>query len=615
MTSRNAFEKNTLRLLLVPALAVGLAVGCSPAKGGGGSSGGSTGNSSSQSNGGSSSSSSSSSSGGSSGGSKSSSSSSSSGGSSGGSSSSGGSAGGSNSSSSGSGAGGSAGGSSSSGSGSEAGSTGSTGANPPGWYMTKDWNVTSADWHGCVWTGIDSTVTGTTTSIAPKDFTAATKEGGPYNVKGTVFNDYNSVAILGFDLNDTPKGSDQCSNAKRDPKAPGPPEVAFPSGATGIAFNWAQNSSTRVRIQIQQADGATNAKHQWCYNITDASGKSFAPFAKFNTKCWGSETDPNNPIGTYYTADGSPKISSIMFMIAGDKNKLSPYDFTINGFAPGTSADQAPGDATGSCGKQTGTIGSTTASKEASMMRAKVSGADCKQYIVQNNNWGNATGSTQTIDFVGNSFKVITSTGSGSGAPASFPSLFIGQNGDTAAGTYLTTDSGLPKQLSAMTSAQSTLKWGGKSSGNFNTTYDIWFSKTSTLPATYNDGISGLLMIWLYKPSGQQPIGSVKRQATIGGGSYDVWVGPRGTQSSGTDESGRPVVSYVAKSTMSSFSGDLKAFFDDAVKNGDADKSAGGTSQAFSNSWYLTDVFGGFEIWSGGDGVGLQVTEFSAVIK
>jgi hypothetical protein len=437
-------------------------------------------------------------------------------------------------------------------------------------------------------------------------------------VKGTVFNDYNSVAILGFDLNDTPKGTtDQCSNAKRDPKAPGPPEVAFPSDATGIAFNWAQNSSTRVRIQIQQADGATNPKHQWCYNITDASGKSFAPFSKFNTKCWGSATDANNPLGTYYTDDGSPKISSIMFMIAGDKNKLSPYDFTINGFAPGTSAADAPGDATASCGKQTGTIGSTTASKEASMMRAKVSGADCKQYIVQNNNWGNATGSTQTIDFVGNSFKVITSTGSpgGGGEPASFPSLFIGQNGDTAAGTYLTTDSGLPKQLSGMTSAQSTLKWGGKSSGNFNTTYDIWFSKTSTLPATYNDGISGLLMIWLYKPGNQQPIGSIKRQATIGGTSYNVWVGPRNTQSSGTDDSGRPVVSYVATSTMSSFSGDLKAFFDDAVKNGEADKSAGGTSQAFSNSWYLTDVFGGFEIWSGGDGVGLQVTEFTAVIK
>jgi hypothetical protein len=92
-------------------------------------------------------------------------------------------------------------------------------------------------------------------------------------------------------------------------------------------------------------------------------------------------------------------------------------------------------------------------------------------------------------------------------------------------------------------------------------------------------------------------------------------VGPRGTQSAGTDDSGRPVVSYVAKSTVSSFSGDLKAFFDDAVKNGDADKSAGGTSQAFSSSWLLTDVFGGFNFWSAVDGVGLTADEFTVSIK
>src|SRR5207248_476561 len=52
-----------------------------------------------------------------------------------------------------------------------------TGANPPGYYMTKDWGVTSVDWHGCVWTGIDSTVAGSTTSVSPQDFTNASKEG------------------------------------------------------------------------------------------------------------------------------------------------------------------------------------------------------------------------------------------------------------------------------------------------------------------------------------------------------------------------------------------------------------------------------------------------------
>ena len=466
--------------------------------------------------------------------------------------------------------------------------------------MTKDWSVTSVDWHGCVWTGIDSTVAGSTTSITPKDFTSAAKEGGPYNVKGTVFNDYNSVAILGFDLNDTPKGtSDQCSNAKRDPKAAGPTAVAFPSDATGIAFNWAQNSSTKVRIQIQEADGATTPTHQWCYNITDTSGKSFAPFSKFNTKCWGTAGSTTNPLGTYYTDDGSPKISSVMFMIAGSTT-LSPYDFTINGFAPGKSAADAPGTASTVCGTQTGTVGSTTPGKDASMMRAKVSGTDCKQYIVQNNNWGNPTGSFQTLSFVGNSFKVTDMNGTGSSAPASFPSIYIGQNGDLANGTYLTTDSNLPIQISAIKSANSTFKWTG-SGGDYNATYDIWFAKTPPASGVvYNDGISGLLMVWLYKPGSRQPIGSVVRQATIGGQDFDVWAGPRGNTSTGTDAAGRPVISYVAKNTVNNFSANLKLFFDDAVSKAD---SSNGITQTFSSSWYLTDVFGGFEIWSNGKGL------------
>jgi len=42
------------------------------------------------------------------------------------------------------------------------------------------------------------------------------------------------------------------------------------------------------------------------------------------------------------------------------------------------------------------------------------------------------------------------------------------------------------------------------------------------------------------------------------------------------------------------------------VTNGNADMSAGGgITQAFSSSWWLTDVFAGFEIWNGSDAKGL----------
>ena len=33
-----------------------------------------------------------------------------------------------------------------------------------------------------------------------------------------------------------------------------------------------------------------------------------------------------------------------------------------------------------------------------------------------------------------------------------------------------------------------------------------------------------------------------------------------------------------------------------------------------NSSWYLTDVFAGFEIWSGGKGGNLSVDEFKAVV-
>jgi hypothetical protein len=242
------------------------------------------------------------------------------------------------------------------------------------------------------------------------------------------------------------------------------------------------------------------------------------------------------------------------------------------------------------------------------MQRVAVQGTDCKKYIVQNNNWGNQTGSTQIIDYLGSSFTVKSSSGSGGDAPASFPSIYVGANGQIANGTFDTwTDTGLPKTIGSIGTAQTKFEWSGKSGGNFNSCYDVWFAKSSPKAGSYDDAISGFLMVWLYKPSGQVPIGKVVRTANIAGHQWDVWVGPRGNTKTGTDDAQRPVVSYVSKDgSLGSLSFDLKAFMSDAVAKGSEDKSAGGTSQAFIDGWYLTDVFAGFEIWTGSDGVGLK---------
>jgi hypothetical protein len=501
------------------------------------------------------------------------------------------------------------------------GTGGTTGGNPPGYYKTADWGVTSVDWHGCVWTGIDSTVTGSTTSRTPQDFTAATKEGGPYELSGTVFNDYNAVALLGFNLNEGVTGSStQCKYNASAATSAGPPNATVPSSATGIAVNWTQKTAppTSFRIQIQAADGAMNANDRWCATITSPPGPTFIPFSSFFTQCWNVGTTMSS--GTMYTGQA---IDAVVFLVPGTVAEPAPFDFTILGFAPGTSKTDAPGGAA-ACGTLTGTLGSATASDAASFQRAAVTGTDCKEYIVQNNNWGNSTGSAQVVNYTGTGFTVQSSTGSGSSAPASFPSTYVGGNGNIANGTYSTwSDTGLPKQISLIQSAMTSFGWsGGKSGGQFNATYDVWFAKTPPTAGSYNDGISGFIMVWLYKPSNFHPIGNSIRTATIASTAFDVWVGPRGQGQGSTggvsDGAGRPVISYVAHSgSLPSLSFNLKDFIDDAVSHGSSDMTGGasGITQAFSSSWYLTDVFAGFEIWNGGDATNLKSTGLSFALK
>jgi len=85
----------------------------------------------------------------------------------------------------------------------------------------------------------------------------------------------------------------------------------------------------------------------------------------------------------------------------------------------------------------------------------------------------------------------------------------------------------------------------------------------------------------------------------------EVYIGPRG--GSGPN-SGAPVVSYVATSKLNTLTYDLKNFINHAVTN----------SYGILSTRYLTDVFAGFEIWTGADATangGLQVTNFTVDVK
>jgi hypothetical protein len=95
----------------------------------------------------------------------------------------------------------------------------------------------------------------------------------------------------------------------------------------------------------------------------------------------------------------------------------------------------------------------------------------------------------------------------------------------------------------------------------------------------------------------------------VGGQSvtWDVYAGPRGTGSNPN----RPVISYVARNpiTGTMFTNvDLKPFLMDATTNASIPNKV-------SASWLVTDVFAGFEIWTGANGVGLKETLFTANVN
>jgi hypothetical protein len=486
------------------------------------------------------------------------------------------------------GAGGAVGGSSGAGgSAGTGGSAGMAGSDPPGYWRNKEW-------HGCAWTGVG---TDGMSTITPQDFVNK-PPADAYCVTGSVGAEpeYKSVALLGFNVNEPNTAS--CAYKPVDVNGEGPPSTMLT--ANGIAVNFVKrgmNTGFTLRVQIQGPNGhkagTVGEADRWCATITEVQGKVFVPWSSFTPKCWEMEAAMK---GTPYAGQA---ISAVVFLVPGAPT-ATPFDFCINGFTYGTAASDAP-DGPVEVGNQMGTVGGT-GNMDLDFDRKKVV-VDGENYIIQNNNWGNPNGSDCILSFLNNSFTVTTCTGSGSSAPAAFPSIYIGNNGNTANGVLSTksTDN-LPKQISQIASLNSSFRYSG-GNGAFNATYDIWFAN-SPPAAEYKDGIDGFIMIWLRDPSGFQPIGSNQGSVTIAGESWNVWVGPRGDGPEGYNDA--PVVSFVNpaendNSRAQTFvNKNLKEFFTAAASRG------------IPATMYLTDVFAGFEIWNGG--VGAKVDEFKAVV-
>ena len=205
------------------------------------------------------------------------------------------------------------------------------------------------------------------------------------------------------------------------------------------------------------------------------------------------------------------------------------------------------------------------------------------RYVVQNNRWG--TSAQQCINVTSTGFRIATQQGSSptNGAPVSYPSVFLGCHY-----TNCSPGSPLPMQVSRIRNASSSISYR-YAGGTFNASYDIWLDPT---PKT--NGVNQMeIMIWFNRQGPIQPIGSAVGNTTIGGRSWQVWRGSNGSNN---------VISYVASSTINSWSFNVLDFVNDVRNRG-----------AITTSWYLTSIQAGFEPWNGG--AGLAVDNFSASVS
>jgi glycosyl hydrolase family 12 len=447
-----------------------------------------------------------------------------------------------------------------------------TAAAPPSGYFK------SGGWNGYAFTATN--VAGTT--ITPATFETL-PAGQPFCVSGSVAADpdFGGVSLLGFNVNQ----AQQPAAGETDPAI----GTAIPQG-TGIAVSFTKTVAAPLRIQIQGPNGDTLASDRWCYELQNTSGPEFAPYAEFNTACW-------NGTGTAYA--GEP-ITAVLFTVPGVDMAATPFGYCIDGFADGNSVADAPASITESVA-----LSGTLATKFA---RARVTGGDGKSYIVQNNAWNDASAEgAQVLQFTGNSFQVARQNAGGAGdVPLGFPSIYVGRNGFRGANDSLTTtsDDHLPIQVSAIQSVQTRFSHNA-TSGDANATYDVWFAAQ---PPTgeYQTASGAFLMVWTYKPGNRNAIGGFggggAQTATVDGKTWNLFVGGR-AEAGDPGAGNAQVISYVVPgAAIPDYTFDLNLFIKDAVQRG-----------LLSPNMFLTDVFAGFEIWSGGSG--LRINDFTVNVQ
>jgi hypothetical protein len=210
---------------------------------------------------------------------------------------------------------------------------------------------------------------------------------------------------------------------------------------------------------------------------------------------------------------------------------------------------------------------------------------DGGSYIFQNNEWNSGLEQCATVNGLGFSLTTANFNSATNGAPATYPSIFRGCHWGNC-----TTSNPFPIEESNIASASTSVTITQPSGYNDDAAYDIWFNQTSTTSGQPN---GTEIMIWINHEGTPQPFGSKTATATIDGTTWDVWTGRQSSWN---------IVSYVRQTPVTSVTNlNLLPFFSDAVSRG-----------SLQPSWWLIDVEYGFEIWTGGQGLGISGYSVSA---
>jgi Glycosyl hydrolase family 12 len=208
------------------------------------------------------------------------------------------------------------------------------------------------------------------------------------------------------------------------------------------------------------------------------------------------------------------------------------------------------------------------------------------EYTVQNNEW-NSTATQCISTSGGTAWRVDTANFNlpTNGAPATYPSIYKGCHWGAC-----TSGSGLPIQVSALTSATSSWSTTQTFTGAYDVAYDLWFNSQ---PTTSGQPDGTEIMIWLNSTGGVQPFGAKTATVSLAGHNWDVWTG---------QQSSWKIISYVYQGGTTSVSNlDVKALINDAANRG-----------SLNRSHYLIDAEAGFEIWKGGQGLATNSFSFTA---